>query len=132
MAASERVFGAAVISLLSWLRSGKGFYTEVSLDEAARAFVAPLHYGLTARGGALGGGLPQYNLYRAGDRTGDRWVAVAALEPGFAKRLQEELQLSTLDQESLARTFQTRTADEWEKWALQHDLPIAAVRSWAD
>jgi alpha-methylacyl-CoA racemase len=129
MAAAERVFGAAVIALLSRQRPGKGAYTEVTLEEAAKAFVAPLQYGLTARGGALGGGLPQYNLYRAGDFHGDRWIAVAALEPGFVKRLQQDLRLTTLDHNALARVFLTRTADEWEKWALEHDLPIAAVRS---
>ncbi len=129
MAGAERVFGAAIISLLSWRRSGNGSYTEVSIEEAARAFAAPLHYGLTARGGALGGGLPQYNLYRARGLGNGAWVAVAALEPGFVKRLQQDLQLATLDHETLARTFLTRTASEWEKWALEHDLPIAAVRS---
>jgi alpha-methylacyl-CoA racemase len=125
IASAERVFSTALILLLSRRRANTGSYVEVSIEEAAKAFAAPLHFGLTADGGVLGGGWPQYNLYRASDG----WVAVSALEPAFAKRLQESLQLSTLDRKSLELALLAGTTAEWEKWALERDIPLAAVRS---
>jgi hypothetical protein len=33
--------------------------------------------------------------------------------------------------QDLVRVFETRTADQWEEWAMDHDLPLVAVRKWA-
>jgi crotonobetainyl-CoA:carnitine CoA-transferase CaiB-like acyl-CoA transferase len=63
-------------------------------------------------------------LYRAQEG----WVALAALEPHFWRKLNLELGLSSPDQEQLQATFLTRTALEWEAWGIQRDLPLAAVR----
>ena len=52
-------------------------YVEVALSEAVEAMAEPLRYGTTTPGALLGGGVPEYNIYR----TSDGWVAVAALEP---------------------------------------------------
>jgi crotonobetainyl-CoA:carnitine CoA-transferase CaiB-like acyl-CoA transferase len=79
---------------------------------------------LTLASGLLGGAWPGYNLYRAADG----WVAVAALEPHFAKRLELELGVGSFTHEALGAAFAKRTADEWEQWAATHDLPIVAVR----
>jgi alpha-methylacyl-CoA racemase len=122
LAGVERSVSAALALLLARQREQAGGYAEVSLLEAGRAFAAPLHYGLTAPGGILGGGLPGYNLYRA--QSG--WVAVATLEGHFQKKLLEALELDSPD--ALAQAFQERTAEEWERWARQRDLPISAVR----
>ena len=73
----------------------------------------------------MGGGWPGYQFYE----TAQGWIAVAALEPHFAKRLASELGLESLTHERLAAAFRTRTADEWEEWAVPRDLPIAAVRN---
>jgi crotonobetainyl-CoA:carnitine CoA-transferase CaiB-like acyl-CoA transferase len=72
----------------------------------------------------LGGGLPSYNLYRARDG----WISLAALEPHFRQKLLDELGLQTADREELASVFLTRAAEEWQTWAAERDLPIAALR----
>jgi crotonobetainyl-CoA:carnitine CoA-transferase CaiB-like acyl-CoA transferase len=119
---------AALSVLLARERSGEGDaferYVEVSLTDAAEFFADSLRYGLSRPGGLLGGGLPQYNLYRASDG----WVAVAALEPHFWERIQRELKLHDPDKETLDQVFATRAAADWEDWAAERDLPICAVR----
>jgi alpha-methylacyl-CoA racemase len=124
LAGVERAVSASLALLLGReLGLGTG-YVQVPLAEAAAFFAEPLRYGITAPGGELGGGLPGYNLYRA--REG--WISVAALEPHFWRRLLDELGLQTANREELASAFLSRTAEEWQSWAAECDLPIAAVR----
>ncbi len=125
LAGAERAVSAALALLLERERTGAGGYAQVALQEAAEAFTPPLRYGFTVTGGLLGGALPGYNLYR----TQKGWIAVGALEPHFLARLLQALRLQTADREALQSAFLERTAEEWERWALQHDLPIVAVRS---
>jgi crotonobetainyl-CoA:carnitine CoA-transferase CaiB-like acyl-CoA transferase len=120
---AERAVQAALGLLLARERGQGASYMEVTLAEAAGALAAPWRYGLTRPGGALGGGLPGYGLYRA--REG--WVAVAALEPHFLERLGQTLGLMVVTAESLADALGQRPAGEWERWAAEHDLPIVAV-----
>jgi crotonobetainyl-CoA:carnitine CoA-transferase CaiB-like acyl-CoA transferase len=68
--------------------------------------------------------LPAYNVYPA--REG--WIAVAALEPHFAQRLQVMLGIERLDAQTVRAAFAQRSAQEWETLAQDHDLPLAAVR----
>ena len=89
----------------------------------AEAFADPLRHGVTRSDGVLGGALPGYNLYRAADG----WVAVAALEPHFRRRLEQELGVADASCEDLARIFRARPATEWERRAAERDLPIAVV-----
>lgn len=124
LAASESVFSTALILLLSRRRPDGGAFEQVTIEEAARRFAAPLHYGLTAPGGVLGGGSPAYNLYRASDD----WVAVSTLEPQFLARLQEELKLPSMDREQLGSALSARTAVAWDQWAIERDLPLTGVR----
>jgi alpha-methylacyl-CoA racemase len=63
-------------------------------------------------------------LYRA--REGH--VVLAALEGHFWERLLRELEVED-DRQHLERVFETRTAEQWEEWAAERDLPLAAVRS---
>jgi alpha-methylacyl-CoA racemase len=123
LAGAERAGAAALGLLLARERGGGPGYVQVSLAEAAAAFAAPLRHGLTAPGGPLGGGLPGYGVYEA--REG--WVAVAALEPHFLERLEHELGLEGATRESLAKAFLSRSAAEWEAWAAERDLPLAAL-----
>jgi crotonobetainyl-CoA:carnitine CoA-transferase CaiB-like acyl-CoA transferase len=133
LAGAERAVSAALALLLSRERApaqpvegsdaGENRYTQVALEESAKAFAAPLHYGLTAPGGLLAGTLPIYNLYPAEQG----WVAVAALERHFMVRLLSALKLTELAYERLAEIFLSKPAGEWERWAVQHDLPIVAV-----
>jgi crotonobetainyl-CoA:carnitine CoA-transferase CaiB-like acyl-CoA transferase len=101
---------------------GAGRHATVAIADLAHELAAPLRHGLTAPGGVLGGASPLYGLYRAKDG----WIAVAALEPAFARRLAAELYLP-LDRASLDDAFARRTAAEWEAWARERDLPLVAV-----
>jgi len=105
-------------------RDGHGRSAVVPLADAAAFLAQPLAEGLTRPGALLGGGLAAYNLYEA--REG--WIAVAALEPHFARRLAEAFGLETLTRPALAVRFAAESAEHWERWAQALDLPIVAVR----
>ena len=111
---AERAVSAA-------LAARPGEYIEVSLGQAADTLAEPLRAGLTAPGGLLGGGFAGYGLYEASDG----WIAVAALEPRFRERLAELGRA----RDELARAFRERSTADWETWALEHDVPLAAVGS---
>jgi crotonobetainyl-CoA:carnitine CoA-transferase CaiB-like acyl-CoA transferase len=104
------------------VRHQPGARRVVGLYDALRDLAAPLHYGLTAAGGHLGGGNRAYGLYAARQGT----IAVTALEPHFRARLYDGLGLADGDDPSAV--FATRTAREWEEWAVARDLPLVAVR----
>jgi alpha-methylacyl-CoA racemase len=124
MAGAERAVSTALALVVARARSGKGEAAAAPLADAARALAQPLHEGLTRDGALLGGGYAGYNLYAS--RTG--WVAVAALEPRFEKRLAEKLALGALTVERLRELFASQDAGYWEEWARKNDLPIVAVR----
>jgi alpha-methylacyl-CoA racemase len=121
---AERAVSAALAVLLARERGGPAAYAEVALSAVAAGFAAPLLHGATAPGGTLGGGLPYYGLYEAREE----WVALAALELPFRARLAAALGLGELTHDALAEAFRARTAAEWETWARERDLPLAAVR----
>jgi alpha-methylacyl-CoA racemase len=124
IAGAERAVSAALYLLFARERGRGAGYEQVALSEAAMSFAGPLRWGLTASGGVLGGGFPGYGLYRAWGG----YVALAALEKHFWERLLEELGIEGDGRRDLERIFQTRTAEQWEEWAAERDLPLAAVR----
>lgn len=77
--ASEAVLQA----VLQQQKKGTGRYLEVALSEAAAYLALPRSWGLTQPGAAVGGGHAGYRVYPCRDGR----VAVAALEPHFAKAL---------------------------------------------
>jgi alpha-methylacyl-CoA racemase len=121
LAGVEHAVSAALALLLARQRGQGADFSMVSIFEAGLTFAAPLHYGLTAQGGILGGDLPGYNLYPA--RSG--WIAVATLEGHFQEKLLKELGLE--DSQALAAAFQEKTAGEWGEWASARDLPLVEV-----
>jgi len=123
LASAERAVSEALALLMARARDGVGRLASVALGSVADDLAAPLRYGLTTADGILGGGAAVYGLYRA--REG--WIALAALEPAFARRLAEALGVDATDRAALEGAFLARTADEWEAWARERDLPIAAV-----
>jgi crotonobetainyl-CoA:carnitine CoA-transferase CaiB-like acyl-CoA transferase len=123
IASSERTVGTVLALLLHRARQGSAGHERVSIYEAAELYAAPLQYGVTAPGGPLGGALPVYNMYS----TQDGWIAVAALEPHFQERLGRELNLQPVTKEELRKIFLTRTAQEWEEWAMKRDLPLSKL-----
>lgn len=123
MAGAEMTLSSALALLLQRERGGEADYAEVALSEAAASLAEPLRYGCTAPGAILGGGIPEYNIYE----TTDGWVAVAALEPHFKKRLEDALGIATPDQYRSA--FAGQRSDYWQQWGTEHDVPIEAVRN---
>ena len=124
LAGAERAVSATLVLLLSRAEGRRGGYAEVALSEMAAFFARPLRYGITKPGAPLGGGFPGYGLYEA--REG--WIAVAALEAHFWERLLLELDLEDATREDLEEAFVQKTAKEWEQWARERDLPLAALR----
>ncbi len=122
MAGAEQTFSAALALLLARERGHDPGYAEVPLSEACEAMAQPLRYGSTAAGALLGGAIPEYNIYQAGEG----WIAVAALEPHFKKRLESGLDITTPEQ--YQAVFRTRSAAEWQQWGQENDVPLVAVR----
>lgn len=125
LAGAERAAAEAAAALVERARTGLGCRREVALSDVAAAMAAPATHGLTVPGGPLGGGLPVYDVYPAAQGQ----VAVAALEPHFTARLLAALDLAPAEatHERLAEVFAGRSADAWERWAGQRDIPLAAV-----
>jgi crotonobetainyl-CoA:carnitine CoA-transferase CaiB-like acyl-CoA transferase len=120
---AERAVTIAVALLYARERdAGQPRHAEVALQASAAFFALPYRHGVTAEGGFLGGGDPYYGLYP----TSEGWIAIAALEPKFRIRLAEALG-SEPGSEAFAQTLQARTAVEWEQWAQERDIPLAAV-----
>lgn len=124
LAGAERAVSTALALLLARGRDGVGRRATVALAAVAEDLADPLRHGLTLTVGPVGGGSALYGLYATRD---GEWIAVAALEPQFANRLAAELYVS-FDRASLEAAFLRRTAEEWERWARERDLPIAGVR----
>jgi alpha-methylacyl-CoA racemase len=124
LAGAERAVSMALGLLHQAARKGESGCAWVSLHDCARSLAEPLKAGLTSAGGLLGGGYPLYGFYE----TNDGWIAVAALEPHFAKRLLSELDLTKADRSELERIFLQRSAAAWEKWAAERDLPLVALK----
>ncbi|MEP6800272.1 MAG: CoA transferase [Lapillicoccus sp.] len=123
LAGAERTVTEGLALLVARATSGVGGFAEVALSSAAESMARSLRWGLTVPGGPLGGGNPAYGIYPA--REGH--VAVAALEPHFRARLLESLEVDG-SREAFTAAFATRTASEWEAWALERDLPLLALR----
>jgi len=128
LAGAERCVSTALALLMNFAHTGKAERAYVSLYESMRDFTGPLAAGLTAARGILSGSFAFYRLYQ----TANGWIAVGALEPSFIERMISELQLTSLlrddPRKELEQVFRTRTAGEWEQWALARDLPIVEVK----
>lgn len=124
LAGAERAVSLSLALLLNFSRKGTPGCGWVSLHECARDLAEPRRAGLTLLGGLLGGGNPLYSFYQA--KNG--WIALAALEPQFVEKLRTELGLISSGREELERIFRTRSAEQWEHWAEERGLPLAAVR----
>jgi len=123
LAGAERAVSATLALLLRRAGTqGAGARAFVSLRAAAEAFAQPLAYGLTAPGGQLSGARPMYRWYA----TRDGWVAIAALEPHFWKRMCELLGGGAPDADFAAAFAGADNAD-WTHWADEHDMPLIAV-----
>lgn len=124
-------------------RTGKGKHLDISLAEAAMAFVptalaATFAGSQVPRGGdLLTGGVAVYGTYATSD---GEWVTLGALEPkfwsAFCAGVGREANMDALrpgpHQEALRREltalFASRTRAEWEAFAGAHDACVEVVR----
>lgn len=124
LAGAERAVSEALRLLLARERGQGAGFSCVSLYEAGRSIAEGLRWGLTAPGSVLGGGLPNYGVYAA--KQG--YVAIAAIEPHFLDRFLGEMDRPPVTHEDYAAIFVARSAQEWEQWATERDIPIVALR----
>ncbi len=117
---------ALLESVLILLKKKKVLST-ISLAQSLETFVEPISYGVCGENSQLDGHLPYYRLYSA--KTG--WVALAAMELSFRNKLQSELKLAALDKVDLEKAFREKTAEEWQAWGIDKDIPIVKVKSWS-
>lgn len=118
---AERAVTATFELLLQRERFGISAFAEVALADAAQAFASSMAHGITTADGVLGGAFPMYGVYRSADG----WIALAALEPQFRKRVEGEL--GAHDKNALAMAFLAHDGAFWERWGQEHDIPIAVL-----
>ena len=119
----------AVLKAVLLQRAGKSCYLEVALSEAAGYLALPRSWGLTQSGSAVGGGHAGYRVYPCRDGR----VAVAALEPHFAKALCvaagiDYISLMTLFtpacHQAIAAYLGSMTRQALDTLAIENDIPL--------
>ena len=125
--ASEAVLKAVLAQRGS--ANGKGSFQEIALADAAAWLALPRQWGLTLPGGAVGGAHAGYRVYRCKDGR----VAVAALEPHFARSLCEAAgvtmasMLTMFDpatHAALTAFLNSCTRQQLDRLAAEKDLPL--------
>ena len=123
--ATEAVLQATLVQRLK----GKGSLIEVALSNAAAYLALPRTWGLTQPGAAVGGGHAGYRVYPCQDGR----VAVAALEPHFAKSLctvagieltSAAALMAPQTHQALGDFFGGQTRATLDQLALAHDIPL--------
>ena len=123
--ASEAVLQAR----MAQLQKSKGIRIEVALSGAAGYLALPRTWGLTQPGAAVGGGHAGYKVYPCKDGR----VAVAALEPHFAKALALEAGLEKShimamfapeSHATIARYLAGKTRAELDALSVANDIPL--------
>ncbi len=107
----------------------RGHYLEVALSDAACYLALPRAWGLTTPGAAVGGAHAGYRVYPCQDGR----VAVAALEPHFARALCEAAgadyagiasMLSPATHRRIAEYLLGMTRSALDKLAVERDIPL--------
>jgi alpha-methylacyl-CoA racemase len=120
---------AALKAVLVQKTTGKGTFHEVALSDAAHWLALPRTWGLTQAIGAVGGAHAGYRVYACKDGR----VAVAALEPHFAKALCAAAGVTTADPRAMfhpdthaaiAGFLLGRTRKQLDRLAQAHDIPL--------
>ena len=127
--ASEAVLKALMLRAQPGRTQGKGVLLEVALSDAAAYLALPRHWGLTTPKGAVGGAHAGYQIYPCLDGR----VAVAALEPHFAKRLLTTAGITQVGpitphtpqaHQAVAHFFAGQTRRQLERLATAQDIPL--------
>lgn len=132
MGGSLMVCEAVLQARLQQLQKGRGIRLEVALSEAARYLAFPRTWGLTRPDGAVGGAHAGYQIYQCKDGR----VAIAALEPHFARRIADAAGIASdgMGNMLLPETHQlitgfmaTKTRSELDALALAKDIPLLTL-----
>lgn len=120
---------AVLKAVLARHQKGQGHYQEIALSSAAAYLALPRTWGLTQPGAAVGGGHAGYRVYACKDGR----VAVAALEPHFAKSLcaaagiadaSINSMMSAPTQVQIAAFLLGKTRQALDKLSVEHDIPL--------
>ena len=123
--ASESVLQARLHSL----QNGKGVRLEIALNDAAAYLALPRDWGLTIAGQPTGGGHAGYRIYPCKDGR----VALAALEPHFARALAEaagltqsspDAMFSPENHAAVAAFVAGKTRKQLNALAASRDIPL--------
>jgi crotonobetainyl-CoA:carnitine CoA-transferase CaiB-like acyl-CoA transferase len=129
MAGALMATEAVLQAVLVQQQIDKGRYFEVALSDAAAHLALPRAWGLTLPGTMIGGGHAGYAIYPCRDGR----VALAALEPHFAKRLCNAagLQWTTADmmlqsdtRSAIKNFIAPLSCKALERLSIEHDLPL--------
>lgn len=132
MAGSLLATEAILQAVLLQHQTGQACYKEVALGDAARHLALPRTWGAMSPGGLLGGGHAGYRVYPCRDGR----VAIAALEPHFAKKLCAaaniawtgfETMLSPQTHRSIASYVAALSRQELDSLACQGDIPLLTL-----
>jgi alpha-methylacyl-CoA racemase len=119
---------AAVAEILAALlereRTGRGAQLVISMTHGAHRFAAHRLAGEPVRR-LLTGGLARYRIYETAD---GRYLTVAALEPRFAERLAELLELPSIDDaDEVAARIGSKPLAEWLELFEGEDVAVGPV-----
>jgi len=126
---TEAVLQALLLRQRTGRQNGLGVFQEVALSDAASYLALPRTWGLTTRDGDVGGAHAGYKIYPCKNGR----VAVAALEPHFAKRLCLVAGLQEKDIHSMhavkthhafAKFFAGQTRQQLDLLAASKDIPL--------
>ncbi len=126
---TEAVLQALLMRQSSGRSKGRGVFQEISLSDVASYLALPRTWGLTTPDGDVGGAHAGYKIYPCKNGR----VAVAALEPHFAKRLCLAVGLEEKDMHSMhafkthkafANFFASQTRQQLDRLAASKDIPL--------
>ena len=126
---TEAVLQAMLMRQSSGRGKGRGVFQEIALCDAANYLALPRTWGLTTPDGDVGGAHAGYKIYPCKNGR----VAVAALEPHFAKRLCLAVGLEEKDMQSMhalkthkafTKFFASQTRQQLDRLAISKDIPL--------
>lgn len=129
MAGALMATEAVLQAVMVYQTQGVATFHEVALSSAAAHLALPRSWGMTVPSGPVGGAHAGYRVYACADGR----VAVAALEPHFAKALCQAAQIAYADtadmltpqvHAALTNFFAARHCQELSALAQAHDLPL--------
>ena len=126
---TEAILQALLLRQSRSRQNGLGVFQEIALSDAANYLALPRTWGLTTKEGDVGGAHAGYKIYPCKNGR----VAVAALEPHFAKRLclavgLEEKCMHSMNalktHNAFAKFFASQTRQQLDRLAVGKDIPM--------